>query len=226
MMSSSEVVKGSVHKDPALEESTVGSSSQVKIELSQVAVDPQQVLEEYKVSLPLPVDTTVLSASSITTTSSSTNQHPPSEEFVDFHGLFKIKETRAHLLEEAFVKYPHLWEWKLSQKTLRICQVGYESLADMLAFLKSGTPKTMNDSKMEEFENLYYEVEYFGFDKMRLTSIRQRVMDMQADHNNKLKQLDQLEFQISNLEEQLSDARASLASVKDDLSKPGHVFGF
>ncbi|KAK4275784.1 hypothetical protein QN277_018809 [Acacia crassicarpa] len=225
--SSSEIVKGSAHKDPAVEESTVGSSSQVKIELSQVAVDPQQVLEEYKVSLPLPVDPTVLSPiTSITTTSSSTNQHPPSEEFVDFHDLFKIKETWAHLLEEAFVKYPHLWEWKLSQKTLRICQVGYESLADMLAFLKSETPKTMNDSKMEEFENLYYEVEYFGFDKMWLTSIRQRVMDMQADHNNKLKQLDQLESQISNLEEQLSDARASLASVKDDLSKPGHVFGF
>ncbi|KAI9086877.1 hypothetical protein K1719_031200 [Acacia pycnantha] len=218
--SSSEIVKGSLHKDPALEESIMGSSSQVKIELSQVAVDPQQVLEEYKVSLPLLVDPTVLSPStSITTTSPSTNQHPPLEEFVDFRGLFKIKETRARLLEEAIVKYPHLWEWNLSQKTLRICKVGYKSLADMLAFLKSETPKIMNDSKMEEFENLYYEVEYFGFDKMWLTSIRQRVMDMQADHNNKLKQLDQLESQISNLEEQLS-------SVKDDLSKPSLVFGF
>ncbi|KAK4259745.1 hypothetical protein QN277_006046 [Acacia crassicarpa] len=218
--SSSKIVKGSLHKDPALEESTMESSSQVKIELSQIAVDPQQVLEEYKVSLPLPLDRTMLSPSTcITTTSSSTNQHPLSEEFVDFHGLFKIKETRARLLEEAFVKYPHLWEWKLSQKTLRICKVGYKSLADMLAFLKSETPKTMNDSKMEEFENLYYEVEYFGFNKMWLTSIRQRVMDMQADHNNKLKQLDQLESQISSLEEQLS-------IVKDNLSKPAHVFGF
>ncbi|KAI9086862.1 hypothetical protein K1719_031185 [Acacia pycnantha] len=84
----------------------------------------------------------------------------------------------------------------------------------------------MDDSKMEAFENLYYEVEYFGFDKMWLASVRRRVMDMQADHNNKLKQADQLESQISSLEEKLGDEKASLGSVKDDLSKPSHVFGF
>ena len=83
--------------------------------------------------------------------------------------------------------------------------MGLESLADMLAFLESETPKTMDDSKMEEFENLYYELELFGFDKMWLESIRQRVMDMQADHISKLKEVDQLESQIGALEEQLSD---------------------
>ena len=159
-------------------------------------------------------------------TPSSLDQHPQKEELVDFHGLFKIKARQAGLLEEAFLKYSHLWEWQLSQKTLRICKVGFESLADMLAFLESETPKTMDDSKMEEFENLYYELELFGFDKMWLQSIRQRVMDMQADHINKLKQVDQLESQIGALEEQLSDARAKLASVKDNILKPGHAFGF
>ena len=208
---------------------------------------PNLVSLLFVVPLPLPVDPrTVLSpSSSITTTplaaetltTSSANQHPPTEELVDFHGLFKIKARQVGLLEEAFLKYSHLWEWKLSKKTLRICKVGLESLADMLAFLESETPKTMDDSKMEEFENLYYELELFGFDKMWLQSIRQRVMDMQADHINKLKQVDELESQIGALEEQLSDfikekkeqlsdARARLASVKNDILKSGHVFGF
>ncbi|XP_054794698.1 probable disease resistance protein At4g27220 [Prosopis cineraria] len=210
-----ETSKGSLHKNPASEESTVGTSSQelivkqpqVKLEPPQIVMDSQQALEDYKVSLPLSMDPTVLSpGSSITTTlltaealrtSSSTNQHPPAEELIDFHGLFKIKARRACLLEEAFVKYPHLWQWKRKQRTPRICKVGYKSLADMLAFLNSETPKTMDNSKMNEFEDLYYELEHFGFDKMWLASVRQRVTDMQASHNNKLAWLDQLESQIS-----------------------------
>ncbi|XP_028803935.1 uncharacterized protein LOC114759006 isoform X2 [Neltuma alba] len=231
-----EIAKVSFDKDSAAEEPTVGTSSEVLIDKQpQTATDPQQALQEYKAALPQPVDPTVLSPStSIATTpltsealtSSSTKQHPPAVELVDSHGLFKIKERRARLLDEAFVKYPHLREWKLTQRTPKICKMGYKCLADMLAFLKSETPKTMDDSKMEEFENLYYELEFFGFDKIWLASTRQRLKDMLADHDNKLKQLDQLESQISNLEERLSDARASLASVKDDLAKPGDVFGF
>ena len=69
--------------------------------------------------LPLPVNpTTVLSPSSAITTTplaaealttSYANQHPPTEELVDFHGLFKIKTRQAGLLEEAFLKYSHLF---------------------------------------------------------------------------------------------------------------------
>ncbi|XP_054819726.1 uncharacterized protein LOC129318797 isoform X5 [Prosopis cineraria] len=238
-----EIVEGSLHKDPVSEELTVGTSPQeliekqlqVKLQPPEFVEDTQQALEDYKVSHPLPLDPTVLSPSTgITTTpltaeiltSSSTNQQPPAEESVDFHGLFKIKARCACLLEEAFVKYRHLRDWDLAQRTHRIRKVGYKSLADMLAFLKLETPKTMDDSKKKAFEDLYYELEFFGFDKKWLASIWKRVMDMQADHNNKLKQLDQLESQVRTLKEQLSDATASLASVKDDLSKPGDVFGF
>ncbi|XP_054818952.1 uncharacterized protein LOC129318270 isoform X6 [Prosopis cineraria] len=208
-----EIVEGSLHKDPVSEELTVGTSPQeliekqlqVKLQPPEFVEDTQQALEDYKVSHPLPLDPTVLSPSTgITTTpltaeiltSSSTNQQPPAEESVDFHGLFKIKARCACLLEEAFVKYRHLRDWDLAQRTHRIRKVGYKSLADMLAFLKLETPKTMDDSKKKAFEDLYYELEFFGFDKKWLASIWKRVMDMQADHNNKLKQLDQLESQV------------------------------
>ncbi|KAI9086834.1 hypothetical protein K1719_031157 [Acacia pycnantha] len=177
--SGSEIVKGGLHKSPKPEESTVRSSSQVKIELSQVAVDAQEVLEEYKDDI----------FNEQALASSSTNQHPPAEELVDFHGLFKIKERQARLLEEAFVKYPHLWDWKISQKSLRFCKWGCKSLTNMLELLKSEKPKTMDDSKRKKFQDLCLELESFGFDKEWLASIRQRVMDMQVDHNDKLKQL-------------------------------------
>ena len=138
-------------------------------------------------------------------------------EEVDFHGLFKIDSRRASLLNEAFAKYPHLWEWRKSVRP-KYCKFGYESLSDMLLFLKEKTPKAMDESSKEEFEKIYAELESFRFDKDWLTSIYQRVMDLQVD-NKKVKHLVELESQLTNV-------RAQIARIKDDLSKYEAVFDF
>ncbi|XP_054819171.1 uncharacterized protein LOC129318436 isoform X2 [Prosopis cineraria] len=222
-----EIVKESLHRDPALEETTVGSSSleliekqpKVKLQLSQFVVDPQEPLEEYKVLSPI---TGIAEG----TTSSSRNQQLSPKELVDFHGLFKIKARRAQLLEEAFDKYPRLWQWMFSQKTPRFCKWGYKTLADMLEFLTSEPPNAIMDGlKRKKYEDLCLELESFGFDKDWLASIRQRVMDMQVDRDEKMKQLVELEYQVSTLKDQLNVARARMDSIKDDLSKLD-VIGF
>lgn len=183
---------------------------------------------------PLAMNPTMLSPSSSSiivspatkavTSSSSIEQHSFAEELVDFHGLFKINAGRACMLDEAFAKYPHLWEWKASQKTPRLCKWGYKSLADMLVFLKSETPNTMNRSKMNTFEDLCSELESFGFDKEWLGSIRRRVMAMQVDHNDKLNHLAKLKSRVSTLKEELNITKARMTSMKDDLCKLD-VFG-
>ena len=131
-------------------------------------------------------------------------------EKVDFHGLFKLNSRRASLLNEAFAKYPHLWEWQKSVGP-KYCKFGYESLSDMLLFLKEKAPKAMDESSKEEFEKIYVELESFRFDKDWLTSIYQRVMDLQI-YNEKVKHLIELESQI--------------AKIKDDLSKYEAAFDF
>ncbi|KAI4332128.1 hypothetical protein L6164_017062 [Bauhinia variegata] len=144
-------------------------------------------------------------------TSSSARQDPMLEEIVNFHGLFKVGARRAALLEEAFSKYPHLWEW---QKRFRPKYIkwGYDSLADMLLFLKSETPKKMDNSNREEFEKQYAELESFGFNKEWLTSIHQRVMEVQVN-NEKLKQLEELESLENALQDRINNARAILTTV-------------
>ncbi|KAK4275899.1 hypothetical protein QN277_018909 [Acacia crassicarpa] len=152
----------SLNKDSAPEKSKVGTSSPDMIERQPLVVkDPQQVAhEKYEEA---------------STSSSMSNQHPSEEELVNFHGLFKIEARRALLLEEAFNENPQLRAWKLSQKNPKICELGYNSLAKMLEFLKFDIPKAMmDDSKRKEFEDLCAVLEYFGFDKDWVASIRHK----------------------------------------------------
>ncbi|KAI4306726.1 hypothetical protein L6164_029979 [Bauhinia variegata] len=156
--------------------------------------------------------------------SSSARQDPTLEEIVNCHGLFKVDARRAALLEEAFSKYPHLWEW---QKRFRPKYIkwGYESLADMLLFLKSETPKKMDNSKREEFEKQYVELESFGFNKEWLASIHQRVMEVQVN-KEKLKQLEELESLENALQDGLNNVKAILTTVRDYFSKYDTAFDF
>ncbi|KAI4318227.1 hypothetical protein L6164_026016 [Bauhinia variegata] len=157
-------------------------------------------------------------------TPSSARQDPMLEEIVNFHGLFKLDARRAALLEEAFSKYPHLQEW---QKRFRPKYIkwGYESLADMLLFLKSETPKKMDNSKREEFEKQYAELESFGFNKEWLASIHQKVMEVQIN-NEKLKQLEELESLENALQDGLNNVRAIFTTVRDYFSKYETAFDF
>ncbi|XP_028806769.1 uncharacterized protein LOC114761540 [Neltuma alba] len=171
-----------LRKDPAAEGSKVGTSSldlietqaHVELEKPLVVKDSKDAQEKYKA--PLPLHPTMLSPSIEASTSSAiSDQHPSEEDLVDFHGLFKIEARRALLLKEAFVKYPQLLEWKISQKDPMTCKLGYETLANMLEFLKSDIPKTMMDeSKRKQFEYLCDLLEHFGFDKDWVASIRHK----------------------------------------------------
>ena len=145
-------------------------------------------------------------------------------EEVDFHGLFKIDSRRALLLEKAFAKYPHLWEWQKSIPP-KFCKWGYESLLEMLMFLKEKTPRAMDALNKEKFEKLYAELELMRFDKDWLASIHQRVMDLQVG-SEELKHLVELKSQESNLVGELNNVRAEIVKIEDDLSKYETVFDF
>ncbi|KAF7833697.1 putative P-loop containing nucleoside triphosphate hydrolase, leucine-rich repeat domain, L [Senna tora] len=146
------------------------------------------------------------------------------EELVDFHNLFKIDPRRASLLDEAFAKYPHLWEWQKGLR-LKFCKWGYESLADMLMFLKSETPMAMDDLRKQEFERLYSELDSFGFDKGWLESLYKRVMEVQVDEE-KLRELAELELQEDFLLGELNNARIKIGRIRDDVSKYDTIFDF
>ncbi|KAF7815552.1 Disease resistance protein [Senna tora] len=230
-LSNTGMSKECVHIDPAPEESKEATSSlelvekfsQVEVELPQAVKEPQQALQEYKAPLPLPVHPTIHTASTSITTTPLTIGVLTSSSLLDEARACLLDDARAGLLAEAFAKYPHLWEWKASQKSPRFCKWGLESLADMLEFLKSETPKAMDNSlKRKRFEDLYAELESFGFDKEWLASIRRKVMKVQVDRNDKL---NQLESTVSTLQDELNVAMARIANIKDDLSKLDGVFG-
>ncbi|KAI9072224.1 hypothetical protein K1719_045814 [Acacia pycnantha] len=103
----------SLNKDPAPEEFKVGNSSlDLIVRQPLVVKDPQQ---NHQLCLQRRINTL------------------QQKNWLIFM-VYEIEARRALLLEEAFVKYPHLEEWKLPQKNPKICD---NSLAKMLKFLKS-----------------------------------------------------------------------------------------
>ncbi|KAI9071650.1 hypothetical protein K1719_046387 [Acacia pycnantha] len=78
--SNAKIAMVSLHRHSALEEPTVGTSSEVLIDRQpQIMKDTQQALQEYKVSLPLPGHSAMLSPSSTSiTTISPTSEEPVS----------------------------------------------------------------------------------------------------------------------------------------------------
>ena len=141
---------------------------------------------------------------------------PHDGELVLFRELIKVSPERASILEEACRKYPHLWEWHKNNRT-RFCEWGYESLSDLLLFLKTHAPKDLNEESLAKFECLCIELEKFQFDNGWISSVRKRVMESVVDEET-VRRHEKLVMQEAALLRELDGVRAELNIVEEKKS--------
>ncbi|MED6107591.1 hypothetical protein PIB30_015340 [Stylosanthes scabra] len=88
-------------------------------------------------------------------------------ELVDFRGLCKTENRFVQLLEEACSNHPTLIENQQKRnRTQKFIEWSFTALGRVLHFLNTKSMKDMNDDACKELQNLWEELNAFGFDDL------------------------------------------------------------
>ncbi|MED6208757.1 hypothetical protein PIB30_048314 [Stylosanthes scabra] len=88
-------------------------------------------------------------------------------ELVDFRSLCKIEKRFVQLLEEACSNHPTLIESQQKRnRTQKFIEWSFTALGRVLHFLNTKNVKDMNDDACNELQNLWEELNTFGFDDL------------------------------------------------------------
>lgn len=134
-------------------------------------------------------------------------------EFMDFKGLGEIEKAFVPLLEEVCSWHPSLVDCQRKRRR-KYSELAFTTLGEVLHFLKTKKVKDMDDDECKHLQNLWEELETFGFDLSWLVAHYQYALDMKG-YRKKVEHVKRMEEKVDALELELEVARRELVSLKE-----------
>lgn len=143
-------------------------------------------------------------------------------DLVNFKDLGQIERPFVPLLDEVCSWHPSLLDCK-NNRSRRFTEWAFNSLGQVLQFLKDKKWKDMNDEACEQLRRLWEELEISGLDLSWLettvkSALKMKGYEEKIEKVKKLKQnLETLEIEMKELKEKLCDTEQSVEMIRNDL---------
>ncbi|XP_020239790.1 MATH domain and coiled-coil domain-containing protein At3g58270 [Cajanus cajan] len=138
------------------------------------------------------------------------------DELVDFKGLGKIEKAFVPLLEEVCSQHSSLIDSQ-RKRTVMFSEYAFRALGRVLHFLKTNKVKDMDGDACNNLQNLWDELEAFGFDLTWLKPHVQSALHMKQHFKKAVQVKRKLEENMAALEIEAEKLKAKITEIEVQL---------